>query len=158
MSERIRIEKKSFERPPRPERVRPGRKSDKLSLLADATTKAGKGGNQRLRDVPRAAKNGGGVRSMPVVDSGTSLPLGESDYCVSPAGVERATEKLARRFEVGERVELHGVGLRVAAIDGLKLMLEAGVSRGRVGAVLEPAQRPGQNEDIDGKQDADGEE
>ena len=60
MSERIRIEKKSFERPPRPERVRPGRKSDKLSLLADATTKAGKGGNQRLRDVPRAAKNGGG--------------------------------------------------------------------------------------------------
>ena len=92
---------------------------------------------------------------MQAVDSGTSLPLDESDYCVSPAGVERATEKLARRFEVGERVELHGVGLRVAAIDGLNLVLEAGVSRGRVGSALEPTHRPGQNKQVDGEQDAD---
>jgi NhaP-type Na+/H+ and K+/H+ antiporter len=40
-------------------------------------------------------------------------------------------EKMARRFEVGERVELHGLRFRVAALDGRNLVLEVGVARAK---------------------------
>lgn len=75
----------------------------------------------------------------------------EAGYTTSRRSMERMMEKLARRFEVGERIELHGVNVRVVAIEGLRLVLEAGVSRGRIGSVSNPAQPPGQDEGVDGK-------
>lgn len=78
---------------------------------------------------------------MQAIDLATSLPLNESDYYVSPASIERAAAKLARRFEVGEHIELHGVRFQVASIDGLNLVLEVGVTRIRIASVSEMAER-----------------